>query len=124
MTATVNTLSNEDLNLTEAARDKMQELAGQVEEPIEGVRVFASPGGCSGVNFGMTFTDQLTDEDNVREYEGFKLIVDSGTLQYLKGVEIDFVADDGQDARFVFNNLQPMGGGCGTCGSNTGGGCG
>ncbi len=124
MTASVNQLSDQDLSLTSSAQEKMQELAGQVEENIEGVRVFASPGGCSGVNFGMTFTDQLTDEDNVREYEGFKLIVDSGTLQYLKGVEIDFVADDGQDARFVFNNLQPMGGGCGTCGSNTGGGCG
>ena len=124
MTANVNSLSDQDLSLTSSAQEKMQELAGQVEENIEGVRVFASPGGCSGVNFGMTFTDQLTDDDNVREYEGFKLIVDSGTLQYLKGVEIDFVADDGQDARFVFNNLPPMGGGCGTCGSNTGGGCG
>ena len=124
MTASVNQLSDQDLSLTPTAQQKMQELAGQVEENIEGVRVFASPGGCSGVNFGMTFTDQLSDEDNVREYDGFKLIVDSGTLQYLQGVEIDFVADDGQDARFVFNNLQPMGGGCGTCGSNTGGGCG
>ncbi|WP_457672949.1 HesB/IscA family protein [Thiolapillus sp.] len=124
MTANVNQLSDDDLTLTESAQQKMQELAGQVEEPIEGVRVYATPGGCSGVNFGMTFTDQLSNEDNVREYEGFKLIVDNGTLGYLKGVEIDFVASDGDDARFVFNNLQPVGGGCGTCASNTGGGCG
>ncbi len=124
MTANVNQLSDDDLTLTESAQQKMQELAGQVEESIEGVRVYATPGGCSGVNFGMTFTDQLSGEDNVREYEGFKLIVDNGTLGYLKGVEIDFVANDGDDARFVFNNLQPVGGGCGTCGSNTGGGCG
>jgi len=123
MTVNVNPLSEQDLSLTASAQEKMQELAGQVEEPIEGVRVFATPGGCSGVNFGMTFTDQLTEDDNVREYEGFKLIVDSGTLQYLRGVEIDFVGDGGE-ARFVFNNLQPMGGGCGTCSSNTGGGCG
>jgi iron-sulfur cluster insertion protein len=124
MTVNVNQLSEQDLSLTASAQQKMQELAGQVEEPIEGVRVFATPGGCSGINFGMTFTDQLAEDDNVREYEGFKLIVDSGTLQYLKGVEIDFVAGDGQEARFVFNNLQPVGGGCSTCGSNTGGGCG
>ena len=124
MTASVNQLSDQDLTLTATAQQKMQELAGQVEDNIEGVRVYATPGGCSGVNFGMTFTDQLSGEDNVREYEGFKLIVDNGTLGYLKGVEIDFVGADGEDARFVFNNLQPMGGGCGTCGSNTGGGCG
>ncbi len=124
MSVNVNQLSDQDLSLTESAARKMQELASQVEEPIEGVRVFATPGGCSGVNFGMTFTDQLSDDDNVREYEGFKLIVDSGTLQYLKGVEIDFVGDNDENARFVFNNLQPMGGGCSSCGSNTGGGCG
>ncbi len=124
MTAQVKQMGDDDLTLTASAQQKMQELASQVEEPIEGVRVFATPGGCSGINFGMTFTDQLADDDNVREYDGFKLIVDSGTLQYLKGVEIDFVAGDGQEARFVFNNLQPIGGGCSTCGSNTGGGCG
>ena len=117
MSVNVNQLSDQDLSLTESAARKMQELASQVEEPIEGVRVFATPGGCSGVDFGMTFTDQLSDE-------GFKLIVDSGTLQYLKGVEIDFVGDNDENARFVFNNLQPMGGGCSSCGSNTGGGCG
>ncbi|WP_456372026.1 HesB/IscA family protein [Thiolapillus sp.] len=125
MTANVNQLSEEDLTLTESAQQKMQELAGQVEESIEGVRVYATPGGCSGVSFGMTFTDQVSGEDKVRDYGDFKLIVDNGTLGYLKGVEIDFVASDGDDARFVFNNLQPVaGGGCGTCGSNTGGGCG
>jgi len=39
-------------------------------------------------------------------------IVDNATLQYLQGVEIDFVGE-GSEARFVFNNLQPVGGGCG-----------
>ena len=120
-----NLINEQDLTLTEPAQAKMNELIGQVEDSIEGVRVFASPGGCSGISFGMTFTDQLTDEDNVREFEGFKVIVDSQTLEYMRGVEIDFAGSDGEDARFVFNNLQPVtGGGCGTCGSAQGGGCG
>lgn len=114
-------LADQDLTLTGPAAEKMSELVGQVEDNIEGVRVFATPGGCSGVSFGMTFTDQLNGEDRYREYEGFKLIVDPGTMEYLKGVEIDFVGE-GDGARFVFNNLQPVsGGGCGTCGSQ--GGC-
>ena len=58
MTASV--LSEQDLTLTEPAQEKMNELIGQVEDDIEGVRVFASPGGCSGINFGMTFTDPQT----------------------------------------------------------------
>ena len=118
-------LSDQDLSLTGPAQEKMNELVGQVEENIEGVRVFASPGGCSGINFGMTFTDQLTDDDSIREFGGFKVIVDSATLAHMRGVEIDFISSDGGDARFVFNNLPQMaGGGCGTCGSSQGGGCG
>ena len=109
-------LAENDLTLTTPAQGKMAELMGQVEDTIQGVRVFATPGGCSGVSFGMTFTDQLNDDDFVR------VIVDNGTLEHIRGVEIDFVDGGDGDARFVFNNLQPAGGGgCGTCGSQ--GGC-
>jgi iron-sulfur cluster insertion protein len=116
-------LTETDLTLTSPAQGKMAELLSQVEESIQGVRVFATPGGCSGVSFGMTFTDQLNEDDRVREFEGVRVIVDSGTLEYIRGVEIDFVDGGDGDARFVFNNLQPVksGGGCGTCGSQ--GGC-
>lgn len=114
-------LTDSELALTSPAQGKMAELMGQVEDNIEGVRVFATPGGCSGVSFGMTFTDQLNADDSVREYDGLKVIVDAATLDHIRGVEIDFVGD-GAEARFVFNNLAPQGGGgCGTCGSQ--GGC-
>ena len=92
-------LNNTDLTLTSPAQGKMAELLGQVEDTIKGVRVFATPGGCSGVSFGMTFTDQLNDDDRVREFEGVRVIVDSGTLEYIRGVEIDFVDGGNGDAR-------------------------
>lgn len=121
---TLAALNETDLTLTTPARGKMAELLGQVDDNVHGVRVFATPGGCSGMSFGMTFTDQLNDDDSVREYDGVKVIVDAGTLEYIRGVEIDFVDGGDGDARFVFNNLQPVsGGGCGTCGSSQGGGC-
>ena len=73
------------------------------------------------MSFGMTFTDQLNAEDSVKEYNGIKVIIDPATLDHIRGVEIDFVGE-GSEARFVFNNLTPQGGGgCGTCGSQ--GGC-
>ena len=120
-------LTETDLSLTSPAQSKMQELFTQVDDNILGVRVFATPGGCSGISFGMTFSDAVNDNDGVLECDGFKVIVDDGTLQYLRGVEIDFVDRGDGNASFVFNNLQPMnmgGGGCGTCGSaSSGGGC-
>ena len=116
-------LTEQDLSLTSPAQSKMDELFAQVDENIQGVRVFATPGGCSGISFGMTFTDSINDNDGVLECGDFKVVVDDGTLQYLRGVEIDFVDRGDGAATFVFNNLPQMGGGCGTCGSSSGGGC-
>ncbi|MCG7873719.1 MAG: iron-sulfur cluster assembly accessory protein [Candidatus Thiodiazotropha lotti] len=119
-----NALTESDLTLTGTAQSKMGELFQQVDDNIQGVRVFATPGGCSGISFGMTFSDEINDNDAVLDCDGFKVIVDDGTMQYLKGVEIDFIDQGDGNASFVFNNLQPVGGGCGTCGSSSGGGCG
>lgn len=124
MSMTATQLQETDLSLTASAQQKMSELFTQVEDEIQGVRVFATPGGCSGISFGMTFTDQLNGDDSVRVFDTFKVIVDDGTMEYLRGVEIDFVDRGDGQATFVFNNLPSFGGGgCGTCGSQ-GGGCG
>jgi len=122
--ATAAVLNDDELSLTSPAQGKMVELIGQVEEEIKGIRVYATPGGCSGISFGMTFTDQLNDNDATLKCDGFDVIVDADTMQYLRGVEIDYVDRGDGNASFVFNNLQPVGGsGCGTCGSSQGGGC-
>jgi iron-sulfur cluster insertion protein len=117
-------LTESDLTLTPPAQAKMGELFEQVDDSVQGVRVFATPGGCSGISFGMTFADAINGNDGVLDFEGFKVIVDDGTLEYLRGVEIDFVDRGDGNATFVFNNLPPVGGGggCGSCGSS-GGGC-
>jgi len=120
----LNLLNEDELSLTAMAQSKMVELFQQVDESIQGVRVFATPGGCSGISFGMTFSDSINDNDGVLEYNGFRVIVDDGTMQYLRGVEIDFIDRGDGNASFVFNNLQPIsGGGCSSCGTQ-GGGCG
>ena len=121
--STATALTEAELSLTGPAQGKMAELVGQVEEEIKGVRVYAAPGGCSGISFGMTFTDQIDGDDRVLEYDSFNVIVDNDTMQHLQGVEIDFIDRGDGAATFVFNNLQSTGGGCGTCGSSQGGGC-
>jgi iron-sulfur cluster insertion protein len=121
--ATPNALTENEISLTAGAQAKMQELFTQVDDSIQGVRVFATPGGCSGISFGMTFTDRVDSRDGVLNCDGFDVVVDAATLEHLRGVEIDFVDRGEGNASFVFNNLKPAaGGGCGTCGS-AGGGC-
>lgn len=121
-----NELSVSDLQLTVAAQQKMAELLGQVEGDIAGIRIYAQPGGCSGMSFGMAFSERLEDNDLVRDNDGVKLIVAADTIDHLRGAEIDFTDNGNGQASFVFNNMPAPagGGGCGSCGSATsGGGC-
>jgi iron-sulfur cluster insertion protein len=118
-------LSDQDLSLTEAAREKMLELFNQVEDDeLQAIRVFVSGGGCGGMGYGMTFTDTQTEYDAVRSEKGFDIYVDAVALNFLRGVEIDYV-ERPTGASFVFNNAFAMTGGSGVCGAcgAAGGGC-
>ena len=115
-----------DLALTETARGKMRELFSQIDDDdMKAIRVFVSGGGCGGMAYGMTFTDSRSEYDSVRSEEGFDIYVDAVALNFLRGVEIDYV-EKPTGASFVFNNAFSVTGGsgpCGACGS-AGGGCG
>ena len=119
------TLQDSDVALTAAAREKMVELFNQAEDDdLKAIRVFVSGGGCDGMGYGMTFTDTQTEYDCVRKENGFDVYVDAVALNYLRGVEIDYV-EKPTGASFVFNNAFAMTGGSGTCGAcgAAGGGC-
>lgn len=120
-------LSNDDICLTDAAADKMRELFSDIDEDeVDAVRIFVTGGGCSGMTYGMTFTDSQNEHDAVLTADGFKVYVDAVAVNFLRGVEIDFVDRGMGQASFVFNNVfQSLGGsgGCPSCGS-AGGGCG
>ena len=119
-------LQESDLALTDAAREKMCELITQAEDDdLKAIRVFVSGGGCGGMGYGMTFTDSQTEYDCTRKEEGFEIYVDAVALNFLRGVEIDYV-ERPTGASFVFNNAFSMSGGSGTCGAcgSAGGGCG
>ena len=112
--------------LAAAAREKMLELFNQVEDDdLKAIRVFVSGGGCGGMGYGMTFTDSQSEYDCVRKEEGFEVYVDAVALNFLRGVEIDYV-EKPTGASFVFNNAFAITGGSGTCGAcgAAGGGCG
>lgn len=108
-------ITDEHLTVSESARSKIASLMAETEDDVEGVRVFVAGGGCSGMNYGMTFADSRHPTDSVLEGAGFRLLVDPVALSYLAGAEIDYV-DDGVNATFVFNNVFQAVGGSGACG--------
>lgn len=80
-----------------------------------GLRVGVLPGGCSGFQYGLNIEDEPAEDDLVLDINGLRLFVDPFSLQYLSGVEIDYVTTF-QGSGFTFNNPNASGG-CG-CGSS------
>lgn len=117
-------ITEDDLTITPAARTKMTELFDDVDDEVSAIRVFVSGGGCGGMSYGMTFTDQQYETDYVLESDGFAIYVDAVAMSFLRGVEIDFKDRGPAGASFVFNNAFAITGGgtCSACGA-AGGGC-
>lgn len=80
-----------------------------------GLRIGVLPGGCSGFQYGLNIEDEAAEDDLVLESSGLRLFVDPFSMQYLDGVEIDYVTTF-QGSGFTFNNPNASGG-CG-CGSS------
>jgi iron-sulfur cluster insertion protein len=108
-------LTVEDLEVTQSAQDKLREIVTQSEDEVSAIRIYIGGGGCSGMSYGMTFTDQQTDFDTVLGFDGFKVFVDVVALNYLRGAQIDYIQEQGRE-RFVFNNVFAETGGSGSCG--------
>jgi iron-sulfur cluster insertion protein len=108
-------LTVEDLEVTQSAQDKLSEIVTQSEDEVSAIRIYIGGGGCGGMSYGMTFTDQKTDFDTVIEFDGFKVFVDVVALNYLRGAQIDYIQEQGRE-RFVFNNVFAETGGSGSCG--------
>lgn len=118
------TLSDADLSVTEDARRRIADLVRETDGEAEAVRIYVSGGGCSGMNYGMTFAERAEEKDSTisddTDDTAFKLVVDPVALSFLKGAEVDFV-DDGVNSSFVFNNVFQAIGGSGACGGCGGG---
>lgn len=115
----------EELSITDAAHEQLVNLYGQVDDDdIEAIRIYVTGGGCSGMTYGMTFTDQKHAFDKVLNRDGYNVYVDTVALHYMRGVEIDFVTKP-TGSSFVFNNVFAATGGSGTCSAcGAAGGCG
>ena len=78
------------------------------------LRVSVEGGGCSGFQYKFDVERAQADDDIAVARDGATVLIDSVSLQYLAGSEIDFV-DDLIGASFKINNPQAKSScGCGT----------
>ena len=91
------------LVFTDAAATKVGELIRDEGNPALMLRVYVQGGGCSGLQYGFEFDENVQDGDTLVEKHGVKLLVDPMSFQYLNGAEIDY-REGLEGAQFVIRN--------------------
>jgi iron-sulfur cluster assembly protein len=78
------------ITITDEAKRQLRTVLERQNKSSGGLRVYVSPGGCSGFSYGMTLEDEIDPDDTVIDVDGMKLVVDEFSAQYLKGSLIDY----------------------------------
>ena len=92
------------IEVTQQASSRIRSLLsedGKLES--HGLRMKVVGGGCSGLQYQLSFDDVVRDIDHEIEADGVRVIVDEKSALYLVGVTLDFV-DTLQESRFKIQN--------------------
>ena len=104
------TLSENEIKVSTVAGEQLQRLISDMEDDdIEAIRIYVAGGGCSGMTYGMDVS-RIGARTTIASTKGRDIAsyVDAVALNYLSGVEIDFVTRE-TGSTFVFNNVFPGG---------------
>lgn len=85
-------MSKNGIQLTENALKHVLMLRQQQGNENLCLRVGVRQGGCSGMSYMMDFENlnNVTEHDDIFDYEGFKLVCDRKSLLYLYGLVLDY----------------------------------
>ena len=100
------------IQITDPARARMQQFLS-ANPQAAGVRFGVRKTGCSGYAYVVEIAESVAANDRIIETEGVRLVVDTKSLPYVDGTEIDFTRQ-GLNSSFVFRNPNVTGEcGCG-----------
>ncbi|MDF3075715.1 MAG: Iron-sulfur cluster assembly accessory protein [Alphaproteobacteria bacterium] len=99
--------------VTESAAKRIATLMSREGNPDLFLRVAVLGGGCSGFQYTFNFDDARTEDDLVIARDGAVVVIDSTSLDLLRGSQIDFVEDMVGSAFAVKNPNASSSCGCG-----------
>ncbi|MEC4748266.1 iron-sulfur cluster insertion protein ErpA [Methylomicrobium sp. Wu6] len=91
------------INFTDSAAAKVSELIAEEGNDNLKLRVYVTGGGCSGFQYGFTFDEEVNEDDTSVVNGGVTVLIDSMSIQYLQGAEVDY-KEDVNGAQFVIRN--------------------
>jgi iron-sulfur cluster insertion protein len=81
------------VSVTPSAAKRIGEILREDGNPNMMLRIAVSAGGCSGFQYGFTLDDTRNDDDIAVQRDGVTVLVDSISVEFMKGAEVDFVED-------------------------------
>tara|TARA_Y100001960_G_C14653179_1_gene816990 strand:- start:159 stop:515 length:357 start_codon:yes stop_codon:yes gene_type:complete len=98
-----NNIPIETIELTEKAANRVKAILSSEKKEGFALRVAVTDGGCSGMNYNISFDDNQEEFDKVYEMHGVKIFCDLKSWLYVKGTTIDF-SDDLLSGGFKIDN--------------------
>src|SRR5882724_10691869 len=77
------------VHLTPNAAEEVRSLMQKPENAGKNLRVYVEQGGCSGMQYSMTFDEKRPDDSTV-DAHGVSVVIDPFSAQYLRGAVVDF----------------------------------
>lgn len=106
-------MTNQPIQITDAAAAQVKHLLAQRDAPALGIRVGVKKGGCSGLSYTVEYADEAGKYDEVVEDKGVRVLIDPKATIYLLGTVMDYVEEQWKSG-FVFTNPNEKGQcGCG-----------
>ena len=94
---------DEKIILTDDAIKRIKAILNGENKSNHALRVSVVGGGCSGMNYNLSFDDNKGEFDKVFKIEGVKVYCDLKSWLYVKGTTIDF-SDDLLSGGFKIDN--------------------
>jgi iron-sulfur cluster assembly accessory protein len=102
-----------EIGLSAAAAARVAAIAARQSKPAI-LRLSVDGGGCSGFQYKFGLAESPEADDAVAETDGVRLVVDSISLDLVRGACVDYVESLGGAAFRVNNPVATSGCGCGT----------
>ena len=102
-----------DVELTPSAAARVAVIASKQGKPAI-LRLSVDGGGCAGFQYKFGLADAVEGDDAIAERDGVRLVVDSVSLDLVRGSAVDYVENMGGASFRVTNPNAASGCGCGT----------
>lgn len=91
------------IELTERAAEHVRKMLQQRPQ-AQGLRLGIRKSGCSGFAYVVDYADEITEQDELFESAGVKVVIERESLPYLAGTQVDFVRANALNSGFEFHN--------------------